>query len=399
VRTVGVVTTTRADYGPYLPVLRQIQADPDLDLYLIVSGMHLSPEFGMTVRAIEQDGFEILDRVDMLLASDTPEGISKSMGLGTIGFAQSYARFQPDILLVLGDRFEMHSAVVAALPFKIPVAHIGGGEATEGAIDESIRHSITKMSHLHFVSTDAYAERVIQMGEEPWRVVVSGAPSLDSLNSFTPETWTELQNKWNFDLAGPVLLVTFHPVTLSYESTGDYMEQLLDALDGSGFDLIFTYPNADTHGRQIISMIERFTSNHPRSWAASSLGTESYFSLMTHATAMVGNSSSGIIESSSFKLPVVNIGDRQQGRIQSKNILNVGYRREEIREGIKTASSPGFRDSLSGVENPYGDGHAAERIVKGLKSVAIDDALLMKRFYSDSPASHKERLQASRSSV
>jgi UDP-N-acetylglucosamine 2-epimerase (non-hydrolysing) len=388
-RTVGVVTTTRSDYGPFLPVLRQIQADPDLNLYLIVAGMHLSPEFGLTVRAIEQDGFDIADRVDMLLASDTPEGISKSMGLGTIGFAQAYARFQPDILLVLGDRFEMHSAVVAALPFKIPVAHIGGGEATEGAIDESIRHSITKMSHLHFVSTNEYAERVIQMGEEPWRVVVSGAPSLDSLRSFTPETWEELQNKWNFDLAGPVLLVTFHPVTLDYENTGDYMVELLEALDGSRSDLIFTYPNADTHGRQIIEMIERFTSNHPRSWAAASLGTESYFSLMTHAAAMVGNSSSGIIESPSFKLPVVNIGNRQQGRIQSKNVLNVGYRREEIREGIKTALSSSFRDSLSGLANPYGDGNAAERIVSELKSVSLDEQFLIKRFYKNSAAQHK----------
>ena len=392
------MTTTRSDYGPYLPVLRKIQADPDLNLHLIVAGMHLSSEFGSTVRAIEQDGFDIAERVDMLSSSDTPEGISRSMGLGTIGFAEAYARFQPDILLVLGDRFEMHSAVAAAVPFNLPIAHIGGGESTEGAIDEAFRHSITKMSHLHFVSTEAYAQRVIQMGEEPWRVVVSGAPSLDNLHAVTLHGWQELKTRCGFDLDGPVLLVTFHPVTLAYEHTAEYMEELLAALDESGFDLVFTYPNADTNGRQIIELIERFTSNHPRSWAASSLGTEAYFSLMSHAAAMVGNSSSGIIESPSFKLPVVDIGDRQKGRIRSKNVINVGYRREEIREGIKTASSPGFRDGLAGLVNTYGDGNAAERIVGKLKSVSIDDQLLMKHFHDIPKTAHEDPVQAGHSS-
>ena len=393
-RTIGVVTTTRADYGHYVPVLRKIQADPDLTLRLIVGGTHLSPEFGLTVNVIEQDGFEIAERVDMLSSSDTPEGISRSMGLGSIGFAEAYARFQPDILLVLGDRFEMHSAVAAAVPFKLPVAHIGGGESTEGAIDEAFRHSITKMSHLHFVSTQAYAQRVIQMGEEPWRVVVSGAPSLDNLHAVTLHNWQETKTRCGFDLDGPVLMVTFHPVTLAYEHTGNYMGELLSALDESGFDLVFTYPNADTNGRQIIEMIEEFASSRPRSWVAANLGTESYFSLMSHATAMVGNSSSGIIESASFNLPVVDIGDRQKGRIRGDNVMNVGYSTEEIRQGIKTVSSPGFRDSLAGLTNPYGDGNAAERIVNELKTVSIDDRLLMKHFHDITTVLHEDHVPA-----
>lgn len=381
VRTIGVVTVARSDYGIYLPLLRRIREDPDLRLLLIVAGMHLSPEFGLTVRAIEEDGFEIGERVEMLLSSDTPEAISKSMGLGTIGFAQAFARFRPDILLVLGDRFEMHSAAVAAVPFGIPIGHIHGGESTEGVIDDVFRHSITKMSHMHFVANEAYARRVIQMGEEPWRVVISGAPGLDNLHLVRLLSREKLEEKFMMRLRKPILLVTYHPVTLEHEQTEIQVQSLLSALEQVNAMLIFTYPNADTHSRTIIRMINQFVAEHEEARVVTNLGTQAYLSFIKYATAMVGNSSSGIIEAASFKLPVVNIGSRQRGRIRGKNVIDVGYSQPDIVVGIKKALSHEFRASLSDMNNPYGDGHAAERIIERLKHVELDNKLLLKRFY------------------
>jgi len=380
-RTVGVITTGRSDYGIYLPLLRRIKQDSDLKLHLIVSGMHLSPEFGMTVKDIEKDGFEIVERVEMLLSSDTPESIAKSMGLGTIGFAQIYARFRPDILVALGDRFEMHAAVVAALPFKIPVAHLYGGELTEGAIDDAFRHAITKMSHLHFTATDVYAQRVMQMGEEPWRVVVCGALSLDNLRTTPLLSRDAFANKFAITLPEKFLLVTYHPVTLEYEQTEMQIKELLVALDVIGLPILFTMPNADTGGRAIRKLIDEFLSKHPDSKKIENLGTQGYFSAMALATAMVGNSSSGIVEAASFDLPVVNVGNRQKGRIRGQNVIDVGYSREEIADGIRRAISPDFRASLKGLANPYGQGLAAEAIVDKLKHVELDDRLIQKSFF------------------
>ena len=380
-RTIGVVTTARADYGIYLPVLRQIRADPDLGLHLMVTGMHLSPEFGLTVRDIQADGFHIGERIETLLSSDTPEGVAKSMGLGTLGFAQAYARFRPDLLLVLGDRFEMHAAVVASLPFKIPVAHIHGGESTQGAIDEAMRHSITKMSHLHFVAAESYARRVIQMGEETWRVMVSGAPALDNLRFFSLPSQEELDREYGLDPADPFLLVTFHPVTLEYEETEHHVTELLSALDQVDYPLVITYPNADTCGRRIIQMIKEFGAGHTKVLLIDNLGTQGYMSMMSHARAMVGNSSSGIIEAASFRLPVVNIGSRQDGRLRAPNVIDVGYSRSEVLAGIQQAVSSHFGSGLAGLTNPHGDGHAAERIVDVLKATPIDDRLMLKRFH------------------
>ncbi len=385
-RTIGVVTVSRSDYGIYLPLLRAIENDPDLQLYLIVSGMHLSPEFGLTVKAIEDDGFEINERVEMLLSSDTPGGIAKSMGLGTIGFAQVYTRFRPDILVVLGDRFEMHAAVVAALPFKIPVAHVHGGESTEGLIDEQIRHSITKMSHLHFTSTKLYARRIVQMGEEPWRVVVSGALSLDNLQTMPRLNLQEIEERLGFDIKPPFLIVTYHPVTLEYEDTQWHIKELLRALDRLPFEIIFTSPNADTQGRLIIRMIRDFVHSRNNAHMVVNVGTEIYFSLMHYAAAMVGNSSSGIIEAASFKLPVVNIGNRQRGRLHGRNVIDVGYTESEILKGVSLATSSEFKESIVNMSNPYGDGHAAERILGKLKAVNVDERLLMKHFYSNEGA-------------
>lgn len=379
-RTIGVVTVARSDYGIYLPVLRRICENKELQLHLIVAGMHLSPEFGLSVRLIEEDGFHIGDRVEMLVSSDTPEGIAKSMGLGTIGFAQSYSRVRPDILVILGDRFEMHAAVVAALPFKIPVAHIHGGELTEGAMDDALRHSITKMSHLHFPTTEPYAQRILQLGEEPWRVATSGAPSLDNLKTVEMLSEAQFKERFGVDFDSPPLLVTFHPVTLEYEQTQWHAEQLLEALRQLDIPVIFTSPNADTAGRLVAQMINEYVSRHPKSHIVANLGTQGYFSLMGLAAAMIGNSSSGIIEAASFKLPVVNIGTRQQGRIRAKNVVDSGYSADQILTGCRKVLDPDFRRSLNDLVNPYGRGVAAGVIVDRLATVSIDDKLILKRF-------------------
>ena len=385
-RSIGIVTVGRSDYSIYLPILRRIQEEPELTLHLIVSGMHLSPEFGLTVKTIEADGFPIGDRVAMLLCSDSPEGIVKSMGLGMIGFAQAYARFHPDILVVVGDRFEMYAGALAALPFKIPVAHIHGGEVTQGVFDDPLRHSMTKLSHLHFVATEQYARRVMQLGEAPWRVIVTGAPSLDNLRSLRLLTVDELEAKHGLRLNQPPLLVTFHPVTLEHEQTEWQVDELLAALEACGLPTIFTMPNADTSNRVVSRMIEDFVESHCSARFIDNLGMQAYFSLMSLAAAMVGNSSSGIIEASSFKLPVVNTGTRQQGRIRAKNVIDVGYGQNEVITGIRKAISREFRASLDGLTNPYGDGHAAEIIVKHLKATSLDHRLLVKRF-EDLPVS------------
>lgn len=379
-RTIGIVTIGRSDYGIYQPILQRIASDSDLKLRLFVGGMHLSKYFGFTVKGIESAGYKICARVKMLVSSDTPEAISESMGMGLIGFARAYARSRPDILVVLGDRFEMHAAALAALPFNIPVAHIHGGELTQGAIDDALRHSMTKLSHLHFVSTKEYAQRVAQLGEEKWRITVSGAPSLDNLKTMKLLDRLALEKKLKVKLRPPPLLVTFHPVTLEYTRAAWQTGELLAALKTIGLPVIFTLPNADTGGRIIRAMIEDYARKNTNATICDNLGTQNYFSLMNLVPAMAGNSSSGIIEAPSFKLPVINIGTRQGGRIRAKNVIDVGCRREEIMAGIRCAVSDRFRSGLRGMANPYGDGHAAERIVRRLKSVKIDDRLIRKTF-------------------
>jgi UDP-hydrolysing UDP-N-acetyl-D-glucosamine 2-epimerase len=381
VRKIGIVTAARSDYGIYLPLLKRINQEPELQLFLVVAGMHLSPEFGLTVENIRADGFQISEQVEMLISSDSPEGIAKSMGLGTICFAQAYGRIQPDIVVLLGDRFEMHAAAVAALPFKIPIAHIHGGEITEGAIDNAFRHSITKMSHLHFVSLPEYGRRVIQMGEEPWRVTVTGAPSLDNLFLVKLMTREELEGEFQLNLRSPFLFVTFHPVTLEFEQTELQVRELLAALATSKMPVIFSMPNADTGGRMMAKMIRQYMECHPLSQWVDSLGTRGYFSIMGLAAALVGNSSSGIIEAPSFGLPVVNIGSRQKGRVRARNVIDVGYGREEILDGIERATAPRFREMLRELGNPYARGNACDRIVKRLKEVSLDTKLVTKEFY------------------
>jgi UDP-hydrolysing UDP-N-acetyl-D-glucosamine 2-epimerase len=380
-RKIGVVTVGRSDYGIYLPVLRKITSEPGLELNLFVTGTHLAPAFGMTISQIEADGFVITEQFEMLVDSDTPQAIAQSIGQGVIGFSQAFARNAPDILVVLGDRFEMYAAALAALPFKIMVAHVHGGELTYGAIDDSLRHSMTKLSHLHFVSTEEYARRVEQLGEEPWRVTVSGAPGLDNLNSVELFTAHEIEARYDIRLSPPPLLVTFHPVTLEFEQAEWQIVELLAALEQSRLPVLFTMPNADTGNMIIRQKIQDYAHTHSSTWALDNLGTAGYFSLMKFAAAMVGNSSSGIIEAPSFGLPVVNIGTRQAGRVRARNVLDVGYSSREILGGIQHAVSPGFRMSLNDLKNPYGDGHASEKIVQRLAGEPLTQSLLMKKFY------------------
>ena len=379
-RRIGVVTVGRSDYGYYRPLLKRIQKARDLELCLVVGGMHLSQAFGYTAKAIEEDGFEIQHRVEILLSSDSPSGVSKSMGLGTIGFAQCFENRTPDLLLLLGDRFEMHAAAVAAIPFRIPVAHIHGGEITEGAMDDALRHSMTKMSHLHFVSTSEYARRVVQMGEEPWRVTVSGAPSLDNLNDLSLLDKTTLAGRYGLDLSQPPLLVSFHPVTLENGQTEWQTQELLAALEACGLPVVFSLPNADAGNQTIRSMIRDFTRSRDSVFLVDSFGTTAYFSLMSVSAAMVGNSSSGIIEAASFRLPVVNVGTRQAGRVRAKNVIDTAYDRESILQGIQKATEQLFRKGLEDLVNPYGDGHATDIIVRTLSEISLNDRLIRKRF-------------------
>ena len=380
-KTIGMISVGRSDYSIYLPILQQIKTSMELRLHLVVAGAHLSEKFGMTVRAIEADGFGIGDRIEMAPSSDTPEGVARALGQGLVQFARSYERRRPDLLLVIGDRFEMHTAVSAAAPFGIPVAHIHGGESSEGATDELYRHSITKMSHLHFVSTERCRQRVIRMGEEIWRVTVTGAPALDNLRELERMNRPDIEEVIGMSLNPPPLLVTFHPVTLEPGDTPRQIGELLGALEQIDAPLVFTYPNADAGHEIIIQAIRSFVRCHPRSRFIASLGMRLYFSLMSYAAAMVGNSSSGIIEAASFRLPVVNVGSRQRGRFHDRNVVDVDGEGSAILEAVRQVTRPSFRCGLSGLTNPYGDGRAAEKIVKILEKTPLDRALIQKKFY------------------
>ncbi len=381
----GFVTVARSDYGIYLPLLRRAAQVPGLTWGLYVTGMHLSPASGMTVQAIEADGFPILDRVHMLMASDAPEGITLSIGQGVEGFARSFARHRPDLLVVLGDRFEMMAAALAALPFLIPVAHIHGGEITEGAMDDALRHAITKLSHLHFASTEAHARRIRQLGEAPDRVWACGAPGLDHLLDLEWLPDGELETRIGRPLVPGLLMATFHPVTLEQEATGAQVEAFLGALHDAGRPVIFTLPNADTHGQQVAGAIQAFLDTHPDCRMAGNLGTRAYFSLMRRAGAMVGNSSSGLIEAASFQLPVVNVGNRQKGRTRGRNVIDVPATRGAIADGIRRALDPAFQDSLAGMTNPYHLGEPASRLILE-RLLATDPASLIPKAFSDWPS-------------
>jgi len=374
-----VVTGTRAEYGLLYPVIKAISEDEDLHLQLIATGMHLSHEFGLTFREIEKDGFYIDKKIEMLLSSDTPVGTVKAMGLGLIGFADAYSELKPDLLVVLGDRFEILAACQAALIFKIPIAHIGGGDTTEGAFDESIRHSITKMSHLHFVTNEKAYMRVVQMGEKKENVYNVGSPGIDVILNTKLLAKEALEKELNLKFHEKNLLITYHPETLSGVPSCQNVKELLYALDGLGENtgLIFTKSNADPEGREIINLVEEFVKEHPNAYIYHSLGRKVYLSVMTHVDAVVGNSSSGLYEAPSFKKPTINIGDRQKGRLMASSVINCAPERGEILKAIKKAFVMDCSDTL----NPYGDGKSSKRIVKVIKSIKEYKALLKKRFY------------------
>lgn len=380
-RTIGVITVGRSDYSIYLPLLKKLKADPEVDLHLVVAGMHLLPQFGLTVEEIEKDGFEIRDRVELPLNVDSPEGIANSIGSAVTSFSKVFKKRNFDLVFVLGDRFEMHAAALAALPFKIPMAHISGGELTRGAFDDALRHCLTKMSHLHFVSTEAYRQRVLQLGEEPSRVFLSGALALDHLQNMQMLSKEVLAGKWKIDLDKPPLLVTYHPVTLEYEETESQMSQLLAALEEFDLPIIFTGTNADTSNQIIRQMTENFVRKHARAHFVNNLGMQNYFSMLSLSCAMVGNSSSGLVEAPSFELPVVNIGTRQEGRVRAKNVLDVGYGTEDIITGIQKALSPSFREGLKEMVNPHGDGKAAQKIMDVLRILSWEKNFVQKKFY------------------
>ncbi|HUQ68227.1 MAG TPA: UDP-N-acetylglucosamine 2-epimerase [Planctomycetaceae bacterium] len=380
-KTITVVTGARSDYGLLKPLLTRVAATAGLRIDVMVTGMHLAPEFGLTVREIERDGFPIRDRIECLTASDTPQAIAQSMGLGQIGFAQAFARSRPELLVILGDRTEMLAAATAALPFRIPIAHIHGGELTQGAIDDAVRHCLTKLCHLHFVALPEFADRVHQLGETWDRIHVVGAMGLDAIRQTPRLSNAEFAERFGTSLTESPIVVTFHPVTQEFDRTEWQIDELLAALSKTDGPLVFTYPNSDTNGRIIINRIQRFVSQYPLAKVVQNLGSAGYFTLMSHARAMVGNSSSGILEAASFRLPVVNIGTRQQGRPQPANVIQTDYDRNSIGVALRRAVSEPFIENLCDLQNPYGDGRAAERIVEVLNALPDADALVRKGFH------------------
>lgn len=380
-KKICVVTGTRAEYGLLFWLMKFIEADPNLELQLIVTGMHLSPEFGLTYKEIEKD-FKIDKKIEILLSSDSEVGIIKSMGLAQISFAEAYQELSPHLVIVLGDRYEIFSAVTAAMVSKIPLGHLSGGEATEGLIDEPIRHSITKMAHLHFTATETYRKRVIQMGEDPERVFNVGTPALDNVLKLNLLQKDDFEESINFKLNKRNILITFHPVTLEKNTSGKQFQELLAALSNmEDTSFIFTKPNSDTNGRVIIDMIDDFVErNKEVACAFKSLGQLRYLSALQHVDVVLGNSSSGLTEAPSFRVATIDIGDRQRGRIKAESVIECHPTKASISEAIETAFSKDFREKLETVKNPYGQGGASEKILKIIKNFDFSD-ILKKRFY------------------
>ncbi len=380
-RTIAVITSSRADYSHLYWLLKDLAAHPEVNLKLIVLGSHLAPTFGITVKEIERDEIPIAARIECLLNSDTDIGMAKTIGVATLGLADTLGQMRPDLLLLIADRYEMLAPASVALALRIPVAHIEGGEISEGAIDDAVRNALTKMSHVHFTSTHLARQRVIDMREEPWRVHRAGAPSLDHLRRSRLLTKEELAQRHSLNLNRPTLLVAYHPVTILRETTQE-ADALFAALAATEGQILFCYPNSDAGSHQIIERTRNFLANHPNGHIFTNLDPITYWSLLRHVDTLIGNSSSGIMETASFALPTVNIGLRQQGRERASNVLDAAPDAADISEKIAEARSRAFRASLAGMENPYGDGHASERIIEVLTTVSLTQDLLIKRAIS-----------------
>ncbi|RXJ72805.1 UDP-N-acetylglucosamine 2-epimerase (hydrolyzing) [Veronia nyctiphanis] len=380
IKKVAVFTGTRAEYGLLYWLMKDIEKDNALELQVLVTGSHLSPEFGETYRQIEKDGFHIDEKVEMLLSSDTQVGTAKSIGLGMIGFADALARMQPDVLVILGDRFEALAAAQTAYVMQIPVVHLHGGEITEGANDEAFRHAISKFSYLHGTSTEAHRERVIQLGESPERVKNVGAMGLDHLERSSFMTRKALSESLNFDLNDPYFIATYHPVTLATEDPEETFTALLDALEQyPQYKVILTYPNADEGGRKVIPLLEAFAAKHQdRIYAIPSLGVQRYLSAVKHADAVIGNSSSGIIEVPSFSVPTVNIGSRQQGRTAANSVFHCTPDKASILQAIEEAANWFRQHQGMPADNPYGKGNASQQVIQMIKSMSYNP---VKTFY------------------
>ncbi|MBD9167437.1 UDP-N-acetylglucosamine 2-epimerase [uncultured Parabacteroides sp.] len=382
-RKICVITGSRAEYGLLSGLMKQIDESEDLKLQIIATNMHLSPEFGLTYKEIEKDGFVIDKRVEMLLSSDTSNATAKSVGLGMIGFADAYEDLRPDLIVVLGDRYEILAAVSTALFFKIPVAHLHGGEITEGAYDDAIRHAITKMSHLHFTSTEEYRKRVIQLGESPDRVFNVGAIGVENIKRGSFLSKEELENSLDFKLGDKSLLVTFHPVTLETCTAREQCDNLLEVLARHPeYRILFTLPNSDTDGRVIIDCIKDFVAkNEDRAIAFKSLGKLRYLSALKYVSAAIGNSSSGILEVPSFGIPTLDIGDRQKGRLAAKSVVHCGTSTEEIEQGFRLIFSEAIQSASKLRSNPYEKEGTTDMIVSQLKTYPLED-LIQKSFYN-----------------
>ncbi len=380
---IGIITGTRAEYGLLKSVINKVYMAEDLELQLIVTGMHLSPEFGMTYKEIEEDGYLITMKIEMLLSSDTPVGITKSMGLAMISFADYYEIYKPDIVIILGDRFEMLAAASAAMIARVPIAHIHGGELTEGAIDEAIRHSITKMAYLHFCTTSIYRERVIQLGEGPQRVYNVGALGVENIKKLPLINKYELEKIIDFSLEGKVIMITYHPVTLENISSEKIFKNLLRVIsEHKDFRIIFTKSNADTNGRIINKMIDNYVENNKKKCIEfTSMGQLNYLSTLQYCYAVVGNSSSGIIEAPSLHIPTINIGDRQRGRAMSESIIHCGNDTESIREAFNRIISEEYQEKLKFSSNPYEGKETSEKIVRIIRETLENGIELKKKFY------------------
>jgi UDP-N-acetylglucosamine 2-epimerase (non-hydrolysing)/GDP/UDP-N,N'-diacetylbacillosamine 2-epimerase (hydrolysing) len=378
VRKICAVTGTRAEYGLLKPILLAIEQHPELEFSLVPCGMHLSKEFGYTIKEIQKD-FKIDATVDMLLSSDTGSAMAKSVGIGTIGFSHVYEAIKPDLVLVIGDRLEPFAAAIAAVYMNIPIAHVHGGEISAG-VDEPVRHAITKLAHIHFASTEESAERIIKMGEEPWRVFISGAPGLDTIlnkNLIKPE---KILKRYGLDSKKPIILLIQHPVTTEVDESELQMRETLEGIVELEHQTVILYPNADAGGRKMIEILKKYIDKYPFIRAYKSIPHIEYLSLIKIASVMVGNSSSGIIETPPFHLPVVNIGTRQEGRQRVENILNVGYKKDEIIKAVKKALyDEDFKIRVKKCKNPYGSGKAGQRVVDILSNIKIDKKLIQKK--------------------